>query len=56
MSDRHTEGCGALVYAKSTNRYLFLLRKKQRQQRQQVMLISLLRIMNTITVLDISQQ
>ena len=32
MADRHTEGCGALVYAKSTNRYLFLLRNKQRQQ------------------------
>lgn len=28
MSDVHTEGCGALVYAKSTNRYLFLLRNK----------------------------
>jgi len=26
----HTEGCGALVYAKSTNRYLFLLRNKNR--------------------------
>ena len=32
MADRHTEGCGSLVYAKSTNRYLFLLRNKQRQQ------------------------
>lgn len=32
MSNKHTEGCGALVYAKSTNRYLFLLRNKQRQQ------------------------
>lgn len=32
MSDNHTEGVGALVYAKSTNRYLFLLRNKQRQQ------------------------
>jgi 8-oxo-dGTP pyrophosphatase MutT (NUDIX family) len=32
MSDKHTEGCGALVYAKSTNRYLFLLRNKVRQQ------------------------
>jgi len=28
MTDNHTEGCGALVYAKSTNRYLFLLRNK----------------------------
>lgn len=26
----HTEGCGALVYAKSTNRYLFLLRNKSK--------------------------
>lgn len=26
----HTEGCGALVYAKSTNRYLFLLRNKNK--------------------------
>lgn len=25
-----TEGCGALIYAKSTNRYLFLLRTKSR--------------------------
>ncbi len=32
MSDRHLEGVGALVYAKSTNRYLFLLRNKSRQQ------------------------
>jgi len=31
MADRHTEGVGALVYAKSTNRYLFLLRNKSRQ-------------------------
>jgi 8-oxo-dGTP pyrophosphatase MutT (NUDIX family) len=31
MSDKHTEGCGALIYAKKTNRYLFLLRNKQRQ-------------------------
>jgi len=31
MADKHTEGCGALVYAKSTNRYLFLLRNKSRQ-------------------------
>jgi 8-oxo-dGTP pyrophosphatase MutT (NUDIX family) len=30
MSDKHTEGCGALVYARSTNRYLFLLRNKTR--------------------------
>jgi 8-oxo-dGTP pyrophosphatase MutT (NUDIX family) len=30
MSDNHTEGCGALVYAKSTNRYLFLLRDKSK--------------------------
>jgi len=28
MANTHTEGCGALVYAKSTNRYLFLLRNK----------------------------
>jgi 8-oxo-dGTP pyrophosphatase MutT (NUDIX family) len=32
MADKHTEGVGALVYAKSTNRYLFLLRNKARQQ------------------------
>jgi len=32
MSDRPLEGVGALVYAKSTNRYLFLLRNKSRQQ------------------------
>lgn len=32
MIDKHTEGVGALIYAKSTNRYLFLLRNKQRQQ------------------------
>lgn len=32
MSDKHTEGVGALIYAKSTNRYLFLLRDKTRQQ------------------------
>ena len=31
MSDKHTEGVGALVYAKSTNRYLFLLRNKNKQ-------------------------
>jgi 8-oxo-dGTP pyrophosphatase MutT (NUDIX family) len=30
MSDKHTEGCGTLVYARSTNRYLFLLRNKTR--------------------------
>jgi len=29
MSD-HTEGVGALIYAKSTHRYLFLLRNKSR--------------------------
>jgi 8-oxo-dGTP pyrophosphatase MutT (NUDIX family) len=29
MSD-HTEGVGALIYARSTNRYLFLLRTKSR--------------------------
>lgn len=29
---KNAEGCGALIYAKSTNRYLFLLRNKQRQQ------------------------
>jgi 8-oxo-dGTP pyrophosphatase MutT (NUDIX family) len=28
MSENYTEGCGALIYAKSTNRYLFLLRNK----------------------------
>lgn len=32
MSNQHLEGVGALVYAKSTNRYLFLLRNKNRQQ------------------------
>jgi 8-oxo-dGTP pyrophosphatase MutT (NUDIX family) len=32
MSDKHTEGVGALVYAKRTNRYLFLLRDKSKQQ------------------------
>jgi 8-oxo-dGTP pyrophosphatase MutT (NUDIX family) len=32
MTERHTEGAGALVYAKKTNRYLFLLRDKSRQQ------------------------
>lgn len=30
MSESHTEGVGALIYAKSTNRYLFLLRNKSR--------------------------
>jgi 8-oxo-dGTP pyrophosphatase MutT (NUDIX family) len=30
MAD-YTEGCGALIYARSTNRYLFLLRNKQKQ-------------------------
>jgi 8-oxo-dGTP pyrophosphatase MutT (NUDIX family) len=28
MANPYTEGCGALIYAKSTNRYLFLLRNK----------------------------
>jgi len=32
MNIKHTEGVGALVYARATNRYLFLLRNKQRQQ------------------------
>lgn len=32
MADKHTEGVGALIYAKSTNRYLFLLRNKSRHQ------------------------
>lgn len=32
MTENHTEGCGALVYSKNTNRYLFLLRNKHRQQ------------------------
>jgi len=32
MTDRHTEGVGALIYSKKTNRYLFLLRDKSRQQ------------------------
>lgn len=27
----HTEGVGALIYSRSTHRYLFLLRNKQRQ-------------------------
>ena len=30
MSETHTEGCGALIYSKSTNRYLFLLRNKSK--------------------------
>jgi 8-oxo-dGTP pyrophosphatase MutT (NUDIX family) len=30
MNTNHTEGCGALIYAKSTNRYLFLLRNKSK--------------------------
>ena len=30
MSESHTEGCGALIYSKSTNRYLFLLRNKSK--------------------------
>jgi 8-oxo-dGTP pyrophosphatase MutT (NUDIX family) len=30
MSNAHTEGCGALIYAKNTNRYLFLLRNKSK--------------------------
>jgi 8-oxo-dGTP pyrophosphatase MutT (NUDIX family) len=30
MVGSHTEGCGALIYAKSTNRYLFLLRNKSK--------------------------
>ena len=30
MATVHTEGCGALVYAKTTNRYLFLLRNKSK--------------------------
>lgn len=32
MAGKHTEGVGALIFSKSTNRYLFLLRNKQRQQ------------------------
>lgn len=32
MAEKPTEGVGALIYAKSTNRYLFLLRNKQRQK------------------------
>jgi 8-oxo-dGTP pyrophosphatase MutT (NUDIX family) len=30
MSGNHTEGVGALIYARSTNRYLFLLRSKHK--------------------------
>lgn len=30
MPNAHTEGCGALIYAKNTNRYLFLLRNKSK--------------------------
>ena len=30
MSLEHTEGCGALIYARTTNRYLFLLRNKSK--------------------------
>lgn len=32
MTVKTTEGVGALIYSKSTNRYLFLLRDKSRQQ------------------------
>lgn len=32
MPADHKEGVGALIYVKSTNRYLFLLRNKSRQQ------------------------
>lgn len=32
VTDNHTEGVGALIYAKTTNRYLFLLRNKSRHQ------------------------
>lgn len=28
----HTEGCGALIYARATNRYLFLLRNKTKYE------------------------
>ena len=31
MSAEHKEGVGALIYVRSTNRYLFLLRNKSRQ-------------------------
>ena len=30
MTESHTEGVGSLVYAQSTNRYLFLLRNKSK--------------------------
>lgn len=30
MSDTPLEGCGALIYARSSNRYLFLLRNKSK--------------------------
>jgi 8-oxo-dGTP pyrophosphatase MutT (NUDIX family) len=30
MGETHTEGVGALVYARATNRYLFLLRNKSK--------------------------
>jgi 8-oxo-dGTP pyrophosphatase MutT (NUDIX family) len=30
MTESHTEGVGALVYVRSTNRYLFLLRNKSK--------------------------
>jgi 8-oxo-dGTP pyrophosphatase MutT (NUDIX family) len=32
MVSKHNEGVGSLVYAKKTNRYLFLLRDKSKQQ------------------------
>jgi 8-oxo-dGTP diphosphatase len=31
-TEKHTEGVGSLIYARNTNRYLFLLRNKHRQQ------------------------
>lgn len=31
MTTNHTEGVGTLIYARSSSRYLFLLRNKQRQ-------------------------
>jgi 8-oxo-dGTP pyrophosphatase MutT (NUDIX family) len=31
MAAAHTEGVGALIYSRSTHRYLFLLRNKQKQ-------------------------
>ena len=30
MDSQHLEGCGALIYARSSNRYLFLLRNKSK--------------------------